>query len=1208
MVNSSASEPRGNAICRLILLLPVSGLLAVSAAMAQDDTGGRSPVQANRPWSAAVRADRPAVWLRFAGTAPTPLWSGDHDGQSAGTVTVQAPASGAGLRFGQPGPRPAEFPLFAENNTAAAFDGRGARVVLTDPGTASSLDFANGDAITIEAWVNPRELAAGQQVYLIGKGRTASSGAGAVNQNWALRLREVGGRAGLSFLFRTASAEGVAGQWHRWTTTAGFPVGSGWHHVAIGYRFGQPESIQGWIDGRTIRGKWDMGGPTRLAPVVDDAPVWVGSSLGGAAGSSYHGLIDEIAVYRRLLSSNRIAERYLRNVPPRITPDPEKLPARAVRVAWFEQVPAGLEAEAGHLNTELTSYQTPALAFTGVPRRYDADGLPVDRRAPLLLRAAMRYEASREGTYRFLLRSFNAARLRVDGQIVATTEPIRGGGGGHEHVPEADAQLRDAGNLCPPLPGHQHQLAEIELTAGMHVIELDAVAGGARIRPEIGELFAAVSTPNEPAWRLLAPNRESASPVDEAGWLAARDDIEQQLMAVNARNRRTARAASGAWWARRHEWARETVQNLRPAVPSADDTQDATSPIDQILGQHANAAAGLAPCDDLAFLRRVSLDVRGVVPTLAEIRQFQAESESGSAVANSGGDPGSSRRARFIDRMLASPRVADHWTSFWQDLLAENPGILKPKLNNSGPFRWWIHESLADNLPIDRFVTELILMRGSVYEGGPAGFAIATQNDAPMAAKAHTLAGAFLAIDLTCARCHDAPFHPWKQQQLFSLAAMLRRSPQDVPATSTVPGAFVSAGDETDADATDAGGSAERRLLVQVTLEPGSAVDPEWPFPKLLPASELEQAPAWLLRDTNDSREQLAALMTHPRNIRFAEVFVNRLWTRYFGQGLVDGSSDWHEAEAARPELLRWLAVEFVAGGYDFRHISRLILNSAAYQQSLAGPLSRTAGGAAGGETQDVSAEATQPEDVSTRARRRMTAEQLLDSLFVIAGKSFDSEELNLDPEGRRPVSTFLNLGTPSRAWQLTSLSNERDRPALAMPRAQSLLDVLSAFGWRETRQNPQPLRDHTPTVLQPLMLANGIVAQRIVTLSDDSRLTEICLRAESIDQLADELVLTILGREPSTVERELFDSVLTPGFTERLDDEAPLVPVPRRLRQEVSWSNHLSPEATRIKLELEEKVRQGDPPTRRLNVDWRERAEDVIWALLNSPEFLFLP
>src|SRR5262245_40290471 len=120
-----------------------------------------------------------------------------------------------------------------------------------------------------------------------------------------------------------------------------------------------------------------------------------------------------------------------------------------------------------------------------------------------------------------------------------------------------------------------------------------------------------------------------------------------------------------------------------------------------------------------------------------------------------------------------------------------------------------------------------------------------------------------------------------------------------------------------------------------------------------------------------------------------------------------------------------------------------------------------------------------------------MTAEQLVDSLHRAVGKRLNSEPLNLNPTGDRSPEQFLDLGTPCRGWQFSALSNERDRPALALPQAQSIVDVLSAYGWRPSRQSPASAREDGPSPMQTLLLANGIMGTRLVRLSDDSALTE---------------------------------------------------------------------------------------------------------------------
>jgi hypothetical protein len=305
----------------------------------------------------------------------------------------------------------------------------------------------------------------------------------------------------------------------------------------------------------------------------------------------------------------------------------------------------------------------------------------------------------------------------------------------------------------------------------------------------------------------------------------------------------------------------------------------------------------------------------------------------------------------------------------------------------------------------------------------------------------------------------------------------------------------------------------------------------------------LWQAKVYQSLAPNDPREKLAALITDPRNTRFARVLVNRVWKRYLGWGIVEPVDDWETAEPSHPELLDYLAAELVTHDYDLNHVARLILNSEIYQREIrpsvrvasqtrvkaGGPRlssgAETLPGTTSGELSSTSRRSelaaagdgrgpadTAIEGADTKAetrlfaspaRRRMTAEQLLDSLFAIAGKPLNPEELNMDVDGRRPVKDFNNLGTPARAWEFTSLSNERDRPALAMPKAQSIVDTLTSFGWRESRQSAQTERDHLPNVLQPSALANGVLGNgRVVRLSDDSAMTALCLEERPLPEL----------------------------------------------------------------------------------------------------------
>jgi hypothetical protein len=282
-----------------------------------------------------------------------------------------------------------------------------------------------------------------------------------------------------------------------------------------------------------------------------------------------------------------------------------------------------------------------------------------------------------------------------------------------------------------------------------------------------------------------------------------------------------------------------------------------------------------------------------------------------------------------------------------------------------------------------------------------------------------------------------------------------------------------------------------------------------------------------------------------------------------------------------------------VTHGYDLKHVARLILNSELYQREAT----------AAGSKLTKEDERT----FSAPARRRMRAEQLVDSLFQVAGKAPDCEQLTMDPEDRQPDSSHTNLGLPRKAWEFTPLSNERDRPALAKPRTQVVTDVLDTFGCRESRAEPRTARDHESNVLQPALLANGDLGSRVVRLSDDHAITALALQPQPVEKLVEQVFLRVLSRPPTAKEAARYIELLQPGFEQRLTGAAAL-PRPRGNTKAVSWANHLHPDATKAILEVEKEVHAGDPATKRLQGEWRERLEDMLWSLVVSPEFIYLP
>lgn len=1184
-----------------------------------------------------------------------------------------------------PGPRPSDYPDFAPDNTAVRLDGNGARFTFADTGPQSVFDFTNGDEITLEAWASIADLQAGENSYIIGKGRTGDPRFPADNQNWALRVREMDGQACLSFLFATV-LDGKT-SWHRWTTDRGFQPGKSWHHLAVAYHFGEPDSIRAVIDGHVVPGKWDLGGATTLAPVVDDDAVWIGSSMGGARSSSLRGFLDEISIYRKALDSKQLQAHYrgpAQNLAPmlqaEVMPELGDLPAGIVQFTLHEEMPS----HARWLNTSESvppvtmHWSSDSFLFSQLPQRYDDWGGRTNWKGPVLMRVAADV-ALAPGKQTLLLRVRGLSRLWVDGELVARSRPITSAPNGEEPITPV---------ASPPLPGHrsaEHRQQEIICDINAHSsgrsrIVLETLIGGKSFHTDPGESCVAVLSGDGTAYQLLqaAGSTASSVPLTDRAIVEALDQEQQFLQSFGDANRRQAAASQNSYWQQRHERARDWVQkhpapevpgeNMHPVdafvqqkidqafiqskqAPTASGSQfhsgvlpllrsecfrchdkkangglrlnsleavlqggdsglpvitagnpDNSEMIRRILSDDTTermppGETGLtaeqktllvnwvksgadwpaprvpieeltpAPIvDDAAFLRRVSLDTIGVLLDADEIQHFLNSTAA-------------DKRLRMIDRLLADDRWADQWMGYWQDILAENPTLINKSLNTTGPFRWFLYDALRDNQPLDRLVTELVLLRGHPFTGGSAGFGLAGDNDAPLAAKGQILASAFLGVDLQCARCHDSPYHSTKQADLFALAAMLQGKPITVPKSSRVPLAFFE--------------NQTRASLIHVSLKPDEPVPPVWAFAETTDCQDNAELDS-LLHDPKNTRERLAGLITSPANTRFAEVFVNRVWRRYLGAGLVEPPDDWEGQIASHPDLLAWLSRDFIAHNYDIKHLARTILTSQLYQRQAIGKNRQAS---------------SQLRFFTGPDRRRMSAEQIVDTLHVSAGQRMNVEELTFDPDGRASTGGRISLGVPNRSWMFANLANERDRPSLNLPRARAITDILEAFGWTGARQSPRTDRELAPSVLQPGILSNGPVAQWLTRATVGSGLAECAAAADSPEMLIDQLFLRYLCRFPTPNERAALADQLAIGFADRLqpDDQRSALSVPSRLPQ-VTWSNHLTSEANSIIIQLEERVHQGPPADPRFKTEWLERYQDVTWSLINLPEFVWVP
>jgi hypothetical protein len=357
------------------------------------------------------------------------------------------------------------------------------------------------------------------------------------------------------------------------------------------------------------------------------------------------------------------------------------------------------------------------------------------------------------------------------------------------------------------------------------------------------------------------------------------------------------------------------------------------------------------PADDADFLRRVTIDTIGCLPSPAEVRAFLADRRP-------------DKRRHKIDKLLAHPLHAALWATRLCDITACNVDVMDgpPELRGKRARLWhaWFRRRIADNVPYDQIVHgvlcatsrggrdlqswigEEVAQEESLRRGfDTAGYARQPDLDLfwrrtsgedffPLEQMAELTAAAFLGVRLECAQCHKHPFDRWTQADYRGYANVFSQ---------------VRFGASPDTNAAVSDLLAERRRrpadragppiprLREVYLDrgrPRALPHPETDAP--LPARPLDGP---VLDGEADLREQLFRWMTRPDNPFFARSFVNRVWAHYFGVGLVEPVDDFSVSNPPSNErLLDALARDFRAGGYDIRRLERLILSSRTYQLS----------------------------------------------------------------------------------------------------------------------------------------------------------------------------------------------------------------------------------------------------------------------------------
>jgi hypothetical protein len=315
---------------------------------------------------------------------------------------------------------------------------------------------------------------------------------------------------------------------------------------------------------------------------------------------------------------------------------------------------------------------------------------------------------------------------------------------------------------------------------------------------------------------------------------------------------------------------------------------------------------GLPPsklCDDGTFLRRVTIDIAGRLPTLEETQKFLADKEA-------------DRHEKLVDRLLDSPDYADLFAAKWSAVLRNRRANAKDDARVSIAFHGWIRESLEKNIPFDEFVRGVLTAQGEAIKSPPVAW-YREVKDVP--SQVEDVAQLFLGQHIACAKCHHHPLEKWNTQDYWALAAFFTRV--DVKAPKA---------DKKDKKS----GKNEPGQSWLVSLNAGKAEARHPKTKELIKAAGLD-GPELTIAQEDDPRGKLVDWMADPKNPFFARALANRYWKHFLGRGLVEPEDDLRATNpATNPELLDALAKHFTENKYDLKKLVRAICTSNTYRLS----------------------------------------------------------------------------------------------------------------------------------------------------------------------------------------------------------------------------------------------------------------------------------
>ena len=439
-------------------------------------------------------------------------------------------------------------------------------------------------------------------------------------------------------------------------------------------------------------------------------------------------------------------------------------------------------------------------------------------------------------------------------------------------------------------------------------------------------------------------------------------------------------------------------------------------------------------CTDAEFMRRVSLDLTGLPPKSERVRAFLADTTDSKA-----------KREKLIDELIGSPDYVKAWANKWADLLQCNSENLGQK--GVWVYRQWIEKCIAQNMPYDKFVRSLLLAQGSSYQSPAVNYFRVLREPGKIT---EDVSQTFLGVRFNCNKCHDHPFEKWTQNQYYEFGAHFARV------------AFKKGPLGEEIVYRNYNGGEVKHLKTDMV------VAPKVPF-----GSERE------IKPEDDRRDPFVDWLTSKENPLFAKSMANRVWSYFFGKGIIDPVDDIRGGNPpSNPALLDALTEDFVKSGFDVRHLMRTICQSRTYQLSII-PNKWNA-------DDMINFSHAQP--------RRLSAEQMLDAVAVATGV--------------RPQ--FSGMPTGMRSVEIPDGLVQGN-------------DFLALFGRPKRQSACECERTSNITLSHALNLINGQTLSEAIS-SPSSRIAKLVESEKDDKKLIEEIYLSCLNRLPTEKEVAALD------------------------------------------------------------------------------------